>query len=636
MKRILIANRGEIACRVARTAHSLGYETVAVFSDADRGARHTMVADVAVHIGGSEAAASYLDVARLLDAAKKTGADAVHPGYGFLAENAGFAEACAEAGLVFVGPPPDAIRAMGSKRQAKLRMEAAGVPVVPGYSGDAQDVEVLLAEGEKLGYPLMIKASAGGGGRGLRLVTNKDELTRALSVARAEAESAFGDGELILERAVVSPRHVEIQVFADQHGNVVHLGERDCSVQRRHQKVVEEAPSPAVDAALREKMGAAAVEAARAIGYVGAGTVEMLLGADGEFYFMEMNTRLQVEHPVTEMVTGRDLVEWQLDVAAGRPLPMSQDELSMNGHSIEVRLYAEDAYAGFVPQTGTIGRIVWPEGVRVDHGLVEGQAVTAFYDAMIAKLVAYGRDRDEARRKLVRALKETRVEGLVTNQAYLIAILEHEVFATGGATTSFIGEHLDDATAPAPDELAWAVAALSVVANEGDDPWRSNAVTGAPVRLRYGEETRRLLVQRGAPDRVGELELSHLSFSDGGVAVEHDGVVHRFGLLRSSERIVLSTGGQTFEFTIAPASDKASAEQVSDAIVAPMSGKVVVVRAAANTKVTKGDVLVVLEAMKMQMELVAPRDGTVETVRVAEGDQVDGKQLLVELSKEES
>ncbi|MCB9649238.1 MAG: ATP-grasp domain-containing protein [Deltaproteobacteria bacterium] len=639
MKRILIANRGEIACRVARSAHAAGYETVAVFSDADRGARHTQVADVAVHIGPSVASSSYLDVSRLLEAAAKTGCDAVHPGYGFLAENAGFAEACAQAGLTFIGPPPSAIRAMGNKRQAKILMAEAGVPVVPGYSGGAQDVEVLLAEARRLGPPLMIKASAGGGGRGLRRVDDLEQVEAALVAARSEAESAFGDGELILERRLITPRHVEIQVFADTHGNVIHLGERDCSVQRRHQKVVEEAPSPAVQADLRARMGAAAVAAARAIGYVGAGTVEMLLDETwGAFYFMEMNTRLQVEHPVTELVTGLDLVAWQLDVAAGRPLPMTQDDLRMDGHAIEVRLYAEDPYNGFLPQVGRVGRLIWPEGVRVDHGLVEGQAITAFYDAMVAKLVAHGRDREEARRRLVRALGETVVGGLVTNQAYLMQILAHPVFAAGAATTAFVAEHMAERGAPAPDASQWALAAALFVGRAGVDHWRSTGVSVSPVRLACGEVDARFSVvattEGYAVARDGATTQLAIQRDDEVVRYEVDGVVRRAHALWSDDTLELFEGGARLVFERRPHSDKARVDEGADHVKAPMAGRVISVSAARGAAVRKGQLLVVLEAMKMQLELCAARDGVVAAVHVQAGDQVDNKQTLVDLEGE--
>ena len=411
--KILVANRGEIAWRVMRTAKAMGYRTVAVYSDADKDAPHVAFADEAVRIGPPPVGESYLSIDRILEAAHKSGADAIHPGYGFLSENEAFATACEKAGLVFIGPPPAAIAAMGNKAAAKRRMIDAGVPCVPGYQGADQSDANLEKEARKIGLPVMVKAAAGGGGRGMRLVERDADLLEAIRTARAEAESAFGSGELILEKAVVDARHVEIQVFADAHGNVIHLGERDCSVQRRHQKVIEEAPSPAVNADLRNRMGAAAVAAARTIGYRGAGTVEFLLGADGAFYFLEMNTRLQVEHPVTEAITGQDLVAWQLKVAAGEKLPLTQEQVKFSGHAIEVRLYAEDAYAGFLPQTGRID--VWRPaagpGIRVDHGMKDGLAISPFYDPMIAKVIAHGANREEARTRLVQALARHRRAG---------------------------------------------------------------------------------------------------------------------------------------------------------------------------------------------------------------------------------
>ncbi|HEY0137362.1 MAG TPA: acetyl-CoA carboxylase biotin carboxylase subunit, partial [Nannocystis sp.] len=444
---ILIANRGEIACRIIRSAHALGYRCVAVYSQADADAPHVGLADRAVMIGPPPVRESYLNVERLLAAAVAAGADAVHPGYGFLSENAAFAQACLDAGLVFIGPSPAAIDAMGNKAAAKRAMIAAGVPCIPGFqdsSDEAQQDDHLHAEALKVGFPLLIKAAAGGGGRGMRKVTAESELTAAIRSARSEAASAFGSGELIVERAIVDGRHVEIQVFGDTHGNVIHLGERDCSVQRRHQKVVEESPSPAVDAALRERMGAAAVAAARTIDYVGAGTVEFMLDASGEFYFLEMNTRLQVEHPVTESVTGLDLVELQLRVAAGEPLPLTQEQVQLTGHAIEVRLYAEDPHAGYLPQSGPVH--AWQPasgaGVRIDHGIRAGQQISPYYDPMLAKVIAYGRNRDEARRRLVRALEQTVLLGVVHNKQFLADVIAHPVFAAGGATTRFLEQHL--------------------------------------------------------------------------------------------------------------------------------------------------------------------------------------------------
>ena len=448
--KILVANRGEIAVRVMRTAKSLGYKTVAVFSEADRNAAHVLFADEAVLIGPSPVAESYLKAENVLAAAKASGAQAVHPGYGFLSENCDFANACEKQGIEFIGPPSDAIELMGSKRLSKIAMIKAGVPCILGYEGASQDLETLVAEAHKIGFPIMVKASAGGGGRGMRLVFEASELEAQIKTARSEAENAFGSGELILEKAVIKPRHIEIQIFADKHGNVVYLGERDCSIQRRHQKVVEEAPSPFVDQALREKMGEAAVQAAKACNYVGAGTVEFLVDSAKKFYFLEMNTRLQVEHPVTELVTGTDLVAWQIKTAAGETLPLTQDQIQINGHAMEVRLYAEDPANNFLPQTGSIHR--WSpaigDGVRIDSGLISGdkqnQAVSPFYDPMLAKIIAYGANREEARRRLRQAVEESTIFGVNVNSEFLGEVLGHECFIEGEATTAFIAEDFGD------------------------------------------------------------------------------------------------------------------------------------------------------------------------------------------------
>src|SRR5215813_2235847 len=503
--KILVANRGEIAWRVMRTAKAMGYRTVAIYSEADREAPHVEFADEAVCIGAPPVGESYLNIANILKAAHTSGADAIHPGYGFLSENAEFAAACEKAGLVFIGPPPAAIAAMGNKAAAKRRMIEAGVPCVPGYQGADQSDTALEKEARKIGLPVMVKAAAGGGGRGIRLVERESDLPEAIRTARAEAESAFGSGELILEKAVVDARHVEIQVFADAHGNVIHLGERDCSVQRRHQKVVEEAPSPAVDADLRRQMGSAAVAAARAIGYRGAGTVEFLLASDGAFYFLEMNTCLQVEHPVTEMITGQDLVAWQLKVAAGEKLPLSQDQVSFSGHAMEARLYAEDAYAGFLPQTGRVD--VWRPatgaGVRIDHGMKEGLAISPYYDPMIAKVIAHGATREEARTRLVRALRETVVLGPTTNRHFLIRLLEHPQFAAGQATTAFLAKHAFPA--PAVSDRHWQLAASLLWRQSAERypaslrGWRNSNPEPTPIKLAAGETERTI---RLAPDDV--------------------------------------------------------------------------------------------------------------------------------------
>ncbi|HET6281361.1 MAG TPA: biotin carboxylase N-terminal domain-containing protein, partial [Polyangia bacterium] len=483
---VLIANRGEIACRIIRSARSLGYRTVAVYSDADVDALHVRMADVATRIGAAPAGESYLRIENILTAAQRTGADAVHPGYGFLSENDAFARACVDAGLVFIGPPAEAIRLMGNKALAKRLIAAADVPAIPGWHGEddaPSDDATLIQAAEQVGYPLLIKAAAGGGGRGMRLVSSREGLLTSVRAARAEAVSSFDNGQLLLERALRDARHVEVQVLADSHGNVVFLGERDCSVQRRHQKVIEEAPSPAVDAPLRARMGAAAVAVAQKIGYVGAGTVEFLLDARGNFYFLEMNTRLQVEHPVTEFVTGLDLVALQLRIAAGERLPFAQKDVVIHGHAMEARLYAEDAYAGFLPQVGTVrrwipgiagsgeGRVT--DGQRIDHGLVEGQEVSPWYDPMLAKLVAWGETREVARRRLARLLAETALLGVTTNKAFISTVIGHPAFAAGEATTAFIGDHLcrPGAEVPSREPLpAWVSATAAVLLSfEGDE-----------------------------------------------------------------------------------------------------------------------------------------------------------------------
>ena len=551
-EKILIANRGEIAVRIARSARKLGYRTVAVYSEADAEAPHVDAADEAVCIGPPPVAESYLSIDRLLDAARKTGADAVHPGYGFLSENHAFAEACLAAGLVFIGPPPEAIRLMGNKRGAKELMARASVPCLPGYSGSAQDDDTLLAEAERIGTPLMVKAAAGGGGRGMRLVTDPAKVQQAIRAARSEAERAFGSGELLLERAVLDGRHVEVQVFADEHGNVIHLGERDCSIQRRHQKVVEEAPSPAVTPHLRAHMGEAAVAAAQAIGYVGAGTVEFLLDEIGAFFFLEMNTRLQVEHPVTEMITGLDLVELQLRVAAGEPLPLRQEEVRIEGHAIEVRLYAEDATRGFLPQAGKV--VAWRpatlEGVRTDAGIRSGQTVTPWYDPMLAKVIASGRSREEARRRLKAGLEETVVLGLTTNREFLRRVLDVEEFVAGKATTHFIERNFaakEPRTPPTTEAVAIAAVLLSrhgeeerhagtwpmPIACNGEE--REVRLTLEDSRYRVASEGREHLVEVVAEDRLdlrvsvdGVLRRAVAVFEDDTLHLLFAGLGHRF------------------------------------------------------------------------------------------------------------
>ena len=613
--KILIANRGEIAWRVMRTAKAMGYRTVAVYSDADKDAPHVAFADEAVRIGPPSVAESYLNMERILDAARASGADAIHPGYGFLSENETFAAACAKAGLVFIGPPAAAIAAMGNKAAAKRRMIEAGVPCVPGYQGKDQSDAVLEEEAHKIGLPVMVKAAAGGGGRGMRLVERKVDLIEAIRSARAEAESGFGSGELILEKAVVDARHVEIQVFADSHGNVIHLGERDCSVQRRHQKVIEEAPSPAVDADLRRRMGAAAVAAAKAIGYRGAGTVEFLLGGDGAFYFLEMNTRLQVEHPVTEAVTGLDLVEWQLRVARGEPLPSTQEQVRLDGHAIEVRLYAEDPYAGFLPQTGRIA--VWRPatgpGVRIDHGMAEGLSVSSFYDPMIAKVIAHGANREEARTRLIQALRDTEVLGPTTNRHFLIRLLEHPEFAAGKATTAFLGKH--SFPAPAVSEAHWKLAAGLLWRQSADRypaplrGWRNSNSEPTPIKLAVGDQERMLHI---LPPDVPQTKVP-FCIDGNDIIVDLDGHTVRF-----QDRTYLP-----------PASTQAGGD---GKLRAPMDGRIVSVKVDAGETVVRGQTLIVLEAMKIQHQLKAALDATVEAIAVKEGQQVSNRAVLVTMT----
>lgn len=641
-EKILIANRGEIACRVIRTARSLGYRTVAVYSEADRDARHVALADEAVCIGPATVSQSYLNADAILAAAQQTGADAVHPGYGFLSENSTFAQACEAAGITFIGPPVNAIHLMGSKRLSKIAMQEAGVPCIPGYEGADQSDATLIREAERIGLPLMIKASAGGGGRGMRVVTDMTEVAEQLRSARAEAKNAFGSDELILERAVMRPRHVEIQVFGDQRGNVIHLGERDCSVQRRHQKVVEEAPSPAVSPALREKMGEAAVNAAKSCQYVGAGTVEFLLAEDGSFYFLEMNTRLQVEHPVTELVTGLDLVAWQIRVARGEALPLTQDQVQLSGHAIEVRLYAESPSQNFMPQTGPV--LAWRpaegDGVRIDHGLREGFSVGSHYDPMLAKIIAFGDSREDARRRLIRAIEDSVLFGVQDNRRFLAAILRHPVFAAGGATAAFLGSDFGDdpsLTQPKPDDSLFAIAASLISASQREElrAWHSSDHGAQPLILVAGDERRSVMLHRDGRltrVKVGEqeyvIELHRVDAQS--VEMSLDGVRRCLAILRTPDQLWIDHQGQAFAFTDQTHTAVAAAEGPgSGQLRAPMDGAVIAVRCQPGQSVHRGEVLVVMEAMKMEHSLKASVDGVVASVGVKAGDQVKGKQILL-------
>jgi geranyl-CoA carboxylase alpha subunit len=635
-RKVLIANRGEIACRIIRTAHANGYRTVAVFSEADADALHVRLSDEAIAIGTAPAAQSYLSIEKIIVAAKQSGAEAIHPGYGFLSENAAFAHACAEAGLIFIGPSPEAIRVMGDKAEAKRRMIAAGVPCVPGYQDEDQSDARFAHEAARIGFPVMVKAAAGGGGRGMRLVQDADALAGALRTARSEAQNAFGDDRLLLERAIVDARHVEIQVFGDSHGNVIHLGERDCSVQRRHQKVVEEAPSPVVNADLRAGMGAAAVQAAKAIDYVGAGTIEFMLDHNGKFHFLEMNTRLQVEHPVTELVTDLDLVALQFDVAEGKALPLAQADVRVDGHAIEVRLYAEDPRKKFLPQTGTI-HLFEPatgKGVRVDHGLERIGIVTPFYDPLLAKVIAHGADREEARCRLVAALEDTVLLGITTNKEFLIEVLETDAFVAGEATTEFIKKHMNIAPVARPDFSTMAIAAMLFSDGAGQG-WHSSHWLQHPVKLQIADTEKQLHTARdGAYWNVsGDGESARLRIlekTSDRLRYEMNGRVRTLRFGRVDDTLHLDLGRRVAKIEDRTFAPPATADTAADGILrAPMNGSVIAIRVAEGARVARGDIVAVLEAMKMQHEIVAPADGTVEQVAVQAGAQVATRDPLV-------
>jgi len=653
---ILVANRGEIACRVIRTAKAQGYRTVAVYSEADAMAPHVQMADEAVCIGPSPVNESYLVQDNILQAAASSGAEAVHPGYGFLSENADFAKAVEDAGLVFIGPGPDAIHLMGNKAEAKRRMIEAGVPCVPGYEGEDQSDEALLAEGAKIDLPLMVKAAAGGGGRGMRLVHDGAELANAIGLARAEAESAFGSGELILEKAIIRPRHVEVQVFGDSHGNTVHMGERDCSVQRRHQKVVEEAPCPVMTEELRAEMGAAAVAAAQSINYRGAGTVEFLLDESGKFYFLEMNTRLQVEHPVTELVTGLDLVALQLQVAQGDPLGLTQDDISLQGHAIEVRLYTEDPTQDFLPTSGPVD--LWSPasgtGIRVDSGICSGQEISPFYDPMVAKVIASGPTRDIARLRLIEALKETVLFGTRHNRDFLVACLEKACFAAGQATTAFIAEEFGEGEIadPVPGFSDSAVAAVLELALQHQDIYDSSVMVAAQLRdwasasplvsrkqYIHGEVVHDLSVTPLGDSRYQVfdatestvIELLSMEGSTAHVGIDDSQHIARY-LLADVGKLYLSIDGRAALYRDMIRLDGAQDQTGGGgSVIAPMHGLLLEVRVASGDTVAAGQTLAVLEAMKMHYEIVAEASGEVKEVMAQAGSQVAADDLLIEI-----
>ncbi|MDX0452424.1 acetyl-CoA carboxylase biotin carboxylase subunit [Sinorhizobium medicae] len=656
--KLLIANRGEIACRIIRTARRLGIRTAAVYSDADGDALHVALADEVIRIGAAPAAQSYLAIGSIVQAARSVGAEAIHPGYGFLSENADFAEAVGEAGMVFVGPPPAAIRAMGLKDAAKALMERAGVPVVPGYHGEEQDASFLAERAREIGYPVLIKARAGGGGKGMRRVERQDDFGSALEAARREAASAFGDGSVLLERYLTKPRHIEMQIFGDRQGNIVHLFERDCSLQRRHQKVIEEAPAPGMTAEVRRAMGDAAVRAAQAIGYVGAGTVEFIADVTNglepdHFYFMEMNTRLQVEHPVTEAITGTDLVEWQLRVAAGEPLPKKQADISINGWAFEARLYAEDPVRGFLPATGRLTHLSFPEDTaRVDAGVRQGDTITPYYDPLIAKLIVHGQNRSAALGKLQDALKECRIGGTVTNLDFLIRLTEEHEFRSGHPDTGLIDRETERLTAPVvPGDEALALAAIiSTGALEPEmstDPWsslgswqiwgdahRTVAIDHADVRatVTLASRGRDQFAVRAGGSTLPVLVLDRI---EGGARLEVAGKQRLIRFARDRESMTLFHHGRNLVFHLPDGlAGGQSSEVAEDELLAPMPGLVKLVRVGAGDTVSKGQPLIVLEAMKMELTLSASREGTIANVHVTEGAQVSEGMVLVTLMEE--
>ena len=656
--RLLIANRGEIACRVIRTARRLGIHTIAVFSDADADAQHVRLADEAHHIGGPRPQDSYLRGDAILDVARRTGAQAIHPGYGFLSENADFADAVQAAGLVFVGPPGASMRRMGSKAGAKDLMAAAGVPVVPGYTGEDQSPERLQREADRIGYPLMIKAAHGGGGKGMRIVRSAEEFPALLESCQREAKNAFGRDRVLLERYIEHPRHIEIQVFADHHGGVIHLGERECSAQRRYQKVLEESPSPFLTPALRTAMGEAAVQAARAIGYVNAGTVEFIVAPSGEFYFMEINTRLQVEHPVTELVTGLDLVEWQLRIAAGEPLPLAQQDIRQHGHAIEVRLYAEDPDAGFLPGSGTLRTLHLPapsRHVRIDSGVIEGDTVTIFYDPMIAKLIVWDEDRPRALARLREALAQCEIAGPKSNIDFLERLVRHPAIVGASIDTGYLDRHLDEFLAPTAigTTLLLAAATAQLLLQEQDalsdamrgtdpfspwgktDGWRLGHAGTRRLAFAYGAERLELSAHGHDGDyRIGYEGNVHViagaRLADGILSARIDGAMHRILALRSSGNLLVHDGQQRLRLHPEPLylrnteADAAAEHRIR----APMPGRVVLAQAKPGDAVATGDVVLVLEAMKMELALKSPRDGVIAEMRAQAGDFVEADAIL--------
>lgn len=657
--KILIANRGEIACRVIKTAQKLGIRCVAVYSEADANARHVQMADEAFLLGPAASKDSYLRADKILQIAIQSGAQAIHPGYGFLSENEGFAEACANAGVVFIGPPVPAIAAMGSKSAAKEIMSKASVPLVPGYHGDNQDEQFLAAEANRIGYPLLLKAAYGGGGKGMKVVWQASEFLEQLHSAKREALNGFGNDKILMERYLTKPRHVEIQVFADNFGNAVYLHERDCSIQRRHQKVIEEAPAPNFSAEQRKAMGEAAVTAAKAIGYAGAGTVEFLFDEDGSFYFMEMNTRLQVEHPVTEMITGQDLVKWQLLVASNQPLPLTQADIPLDGHAIEVRVYAEDPDNNFLPATGKLTYLRQPDEhrhVRVDTGVVEYDEVSPFYDPMIAKLIVWDESRDLAIARMRRALDDYRIAGVKTNLAFLSRLVSHPAFAAAELDTHFIEHHQAELFAPEQSEpqQALLLAALYLLLlqqpkTSGNSPWscgygwRLNEAAQVRFTLQHGEVAQQVQIQSTATghqlcvgdyciEAKAELNADVLTATlSGAQGSQHQFQVRVSQYQQNGQQKMVSVfiRHQRFDFVYQTQVEVAAADESAGSLKAPMNGTVVAVMASAGQRVQAGDTLLVMEAMKMEYAIKAPADGVVNSVFYQAGDLVkDGAELV--------
>lgn len=648
-KKILIANRGEIACRVIKTARQLGIATVAVYSDADADARFVRLADEAWRLGPAPAAESYLKAGLILDIARQSGAEAIHPGYGFLSENADFAAACAAAGIAFIGPPASAIAAMGSKSAAKALMEKAAVPLVPGYHGAEQLTEFLQQQADTIGYPVLIKASAGGGGKGMRIVERSEDFAAALASCQREAAASFGDDRVLVEKYLPRSRHVEIQVFADSHGNCVYLFERDCSVQRRHQKVLEEAPAPHLPATTRQAMGEAACAAARAVGYVGAGTVEFIMavqddGQPGDFYFMEMNTRLQVEHPVTEMITRQDLVAWQLQVAAGQPLPLRQNELHIHGHAIEARIYAEDPDKGFLPATGQLIHLHTPaqtSQVRIDTGVEAGDSISPFYDPMIAKLIVLGENREAALQQLDAALAQYQVAGVTTNIAFLRRIVQHHSFASGAVDTALIARY-QDALLPAPQPVSLQQLALlglaECLASAADYPvargWRLNGTVEYCQRFQHGEHMLSVKLRQHGSGFVADIGGTQLplagSLHGRQLQAVIDGVRLQATIVRHGHGRILFLQGERIELQwLDPYAAGSEEVHGTSHLKAPMPGRVVTLLASAGQQVSKGEPLLILEAMKMEHTIHAPADGTVQAFYFGAGEQVcDGDELV--------